>query len=243
MAVDGSLNFDTRIDTTGFDKGTKAISNGLGSLKSSLTKLGTAVAAAFSVRTIFNFGKQAIETASDVQEVQNVVDTAFGDMAYKAEQFAETAIEQFGMSELSAKKTASTFMAMSAGMGMAADAASDMAIAAAGLTGDVASFFNISQEEAATKLKSIWTGETETLKDLGIVMTQANLNAYQKQKDKATSGEAEINSIIAAAKEEGRALQKSEIARINELQSQSYETGITALTENEIERETIMRRL
>lgn len=178
MAVDGYLNFDTKIDTTGFNNGTKSISSGIAGIKNSLLKLGAAVGVAFSVTKLVEFGKQAIETASDVQEVQNVVDTAFGNMAYKAEQFAATAIEKFGMSELSAKRTASTYMAMSKGIGMAASAASDMAIEVAGLTGDVASFYNISQDLASTKLKSIWTGETETLKDLGIVMTQTNLNAY-----------------------------------------------------------------
>lgn len=195
MAVDGYLNFDTKIDTTGFNKGTKSISNGIAGIKSSLLKLGAAVGVAFSVTKLVSFGKQAIETASDVQEVQNVVDTAFGNMAYKAEQFAATAIEKFGMSELSAKRTASTYMAMSKGIGMAESAASDMAIEVAGLTGDVASFYNISQDLASTKLKSIWTGETETLKDLGIVMTQTNLNAYAMSKgfgktvDKMTQAE------------------------------------------------------
>ena len=195
MAVDGYLNFDTKIDTTGFNKGTKSISSGIAGIKSSLLKLGAAVGVAFSVTKLVSFGKQAIETASDVQEVQNVVDTAFGNMAYKAEQFAATAIEKFGMSELSAKRTASTYMAMSKGIGMAESAASDMAIEVAGLTGDVASFYNISQDLASTKLKSIWTGETETLKDLGIVMTQTNLNAYAMSKgfgktiDKMTQAE------------------------------------------------------
>lgn len=127
---------------------------------------------------LIKLGKDAIDMASDLQEVQNVVDTAFGDMAYKCEAFAKTAIKQFGMSELSAKRTASTFMAMGKGIGMASDQASNMAIQIAARSADVASFFNISQSEAATKLKSIYTGETETLKDLGVVMTQVNLKQY-----------------------------------------------------------------
>lgn len=127
---------------------------------------------------LIKLGKDAIDMASDLQEVQNVVDVAFGDMAYKCEAFAKTAIKQFGMSELSAKRTASTFMAMGKGIGMAGDQASNMAIQIAARSADVASFFNISQSEAATKLKSIYTGETETLKDLGVVMTQVNLKQY-----------------------------------------------------------------
>ena len=67
---------------------------------------------------------------------------------------------------------------MSNAMGITGQAALDMAEDVTGLTGDVASFYNLSTDEAYTKLKSIWTGETETLKDLGVVMTQTNLDQY-----------------------------------------------------------------
>ena len=136
------------------------------------------IAGAFSVYQIAQFGAACIELGSNVAEVQNVVDTSFGGMAYKMEEFADTAITSFGMSELAAKKTGSTYMAMARGMGVAEDAASDMAIELTGLSGDAASFFNLDQEQAAYKLRSIFTGETEALKDLGVVMTQANLQQY-----------------------------------------------------------------
>lgn len=156
------------------DKVTKQVSR----IKSVMSGLAKFLAGLAIGRTLINMGKSAITFASDIEEVQNVVNTAFGNMSWKAEKFAKTAITQFGMSELSAKRTASTYMAMASGMGLGADKASDMAIKLAGLTGDVASFYNISQELADTKLKSVFTGETETLKDLGIVMTQTNLQAY-----------------------------------------------------------------
>jgi len=136
---------------------------------------------------IISIGTSAIEAASDLTEVQNVVDTAFGDMAYKCEQFASTAIESFGMSEYSAKKISSTYMAMAKGMGLAEDTASDMAISLAGLAGDVASFYNIDLDTAETKLKSVFTGETESLKELGIVMTQTNLEQYALSQGISTS--------------------------------------------------------
>lgn len=150
---------------------TSKIKSAISGIKSALVGLAVGTG-------LFKLGKDAINMASNLQEVQNVVDVAFGSMAWKAEQFSKSALEAFGMSELSAKKTASTYMAMASGMGLGADKASDMAITMAGLTGDVASFFNISQELADVKLKSVFTGETETLKDLGIVMTQTNLQAY-----------------------------------------------------------------
>lgn len=124
------------------------------------------------------FGKEALNIASDLTEVQNVVETAFGAMSSQVDAWAKNSIQQFGMGELAAKRTASTYMAMNAGMGMVGQGAADMAMEVAGRTADIASFFNTSQEEADTMLKSIWTGETESLKRIGVVMTQTNLDAY-----------------------------------------------------------------
>ena len=120
-------SIDTGLNTSGFEKDVKNLPGKMGGITSSLKGIATAAAAAFSVKAIVDFGKSAIELGSNIAEVQNVVDTAFGDMAYKAEAFADTSIEQFGMSTLSAKKTASTYMAMAKGMGLADGVASDMA--------------------------------------------------------------------------------------------------------------------
>lgn len=182
QSVDGDIRISVDFDNNGIQKGVRSTESAIAGLKSSIAGFGKAVAAAFSVAAIVNFGKQAIDAASDIQEVQNVVDTAFGEMSYKAEEFAETAIESFGMSKLSAKQTASTYMAMAKSMGLSMDTASDMAIEVAKLTGDVASFYNLDQSTAATKLKGIFTGETEALKDLGVVMTEVNLQEYALSK-------------------------------------------------------------
>ena len=177
-AHDGKITIDTTLNTDPLQKGIRGIKNQFTGLKSAINSLVKPLATVFAVGALVNFGKECVKFGSNVAEVQNVVNTAFGDMAYKVEDFAKTAIENFGMSQLAAKKTASTYMAMAKNMGVAGTTASDMAITLAGLTGDVASFFNISQELADIKLKSVFTGETETLKDLGIVMTQDNLAAY-----------------------------------------------------------------
>ncbi len=176
--ADGYLNFDTKINTKGFSTGVKQINNQVNGLASAFKKLGAVFGAAFAFKKLIDVGKQAIELGSDIQEVQNVVDTAFGDMAYKSEKFAETAIDNFGMSKLAAKQFSSTYMAMGKGMGLASDMASDMAIETTKRIGDVASFYNKSFSEVDTMMKSIWTGETEALKQIGVVMTETNLEAF-----------------------------------------------------------------
>ena len=156
----------------------KEIDDGLNNLQSALGDLASTIGLSFGLDSLIDFGKEAIGLASDIQEVQNVVDTSFGEMSSRVEEFAETSIESFGMSELTAKQTAGRFMSMSTALGLAQDQAADMALTVTGLTGDMASFYNVSQDVASTALASIWTGETESLKQFGIVMTQTNLEAY-----------------------------------------------------------------
>ena len=140
--------------------------------------LGKKIAAGLSIAAVTKFTKDCIEVGSNVTEVQNVVDTAFKDLSWQADQWASNAMINFGLSELSAKKYMGVFGQMSNAMGITGKAALDMAENVTGLTGDVASFYNLGTDEAYTKLKSIWTGETETLKDLGVIMTQTNLDQY-----------------------------------------------------------------
>lgn len=150
---------------------TSKIKSAISGIKSALVGLAVGTG-------LLKLGKEALQVASDLTEVQNIVDVAFGSMAWKAEKFSKSALEAFGMSELSAKKTSGTYMTMAKSAGINENAASDMAVTLAGLTGDVASFYNISQNLADVRLKSVFTGETETLKELGVVMTQTNLQAY-----------------------------------------------------------------
>lgn len=156
----------------------KQVSASTGRMSDALKAMGKAALAALSVRAIVNFGKEAVALASDLQEVENVVTTSFGAMTEEVNAWAKTTVDKFGMSELSAKRTASTYMAMSKGMGLAGRQAADMAMEVAERSGDIASFFNTTQAQADTMLKSIWTGETESLKQIGVVMTQTNLDAY-----------------------------------------------------------------
>ena len=73
---------------------------------------------------------------------------------------------------------AALFGDMATSMGYSQDAAAQMSMALVNLAADLASFKNIGIDQASTALKSIFTGETESLKELGVVMTQANLEAY-----------------------------------------------------------------
>ena len=163
---------------TQLNKTEKTVTKTTGGIKKALSSLTKGFTATAIVYGLIKVGKQAVQTASDLQEVQNVVEVSFGSMSAEVDKFAENALKKFGLSKLSAKQFASTFMAMSNGMGIAAEAGKNMSLNLTALAGDLASFRNVEQDVAFTALKSVFTGETETLKQFGIVMTEANLEAY-----------------------------------------------------------------
>jgi uncharacterized coiled-coil protein SlyX len=140
-----------------------------------------------AIRGLANLGKSAIGFGSAITEIENVVDVSFGSMADEAYKFASTAKEQFGLSELAAKQYSGTMMAMMKSSGVAQDAASKMSISLAGLAGDIASFYNIDTDTTFQKIRSGISGEIEPLRQLGINLSVANMEAYALSRGITTS--------------------------------------------------------
>lgn len=178
MAADGSVIIDTRMNTDGVQNGVSKIKQSFNGLGSAVKKVGLIIGGIFAAGKLVQFGKECIELGSDLAEVQNVVDVTFTTMSDKVNEFAKNAMTAAGLSETMAKQYVGTFGAMSKSFGFTEEQAYNMSTQLTQLTGDVASFYNISQDLAYTKLKSVFTGETETLKDLGVVMTQTALDQY-----------------------------------------------------------------
>lgn len=168
---DGSIRINTKLNTSGFDNGVK-------SMMASFKSLVKTAAMTFGVISLGKLGKEAIELASDIEEVDNVVSKSFGNLRNEMDDLANTAIKSLGMSRLTAYKTGSTFMSMGRSMLDSAEDAKNMALELTKLTGNMASFYNVSQDLASIALKSIYTGETETLKQYGVVMTEVNLKQF-----------------------------------------------------------------
>ena len=194
---DGTVLIGVDFDFDKADTSAKRITNSLGGVESKLKSIAKLAAAAFSIKVLVDLGKQAIELASDIEETQNVVETAFGDLTYMVEDFADTAIEKLGLSRLAAKQMASTYMAMGKGIGVADKASAEMAINATARVADIMSFYNLSADRANTMMKAVWTGETESFKAIGVVMTEANLQnfAYTKGINKKIAAMTEAEKV------------------------------------------------
>ena len=171
MSYDGTIRINTKLNTSDYESGVKSLGN-------SLKSLAKTIGVAFSIAQIAKFGKECIELSSSLTEVDNVVSKSFGNMRGEMDELANKAVKTLGMSRLTAYETGSTFMSMGKAMMDDQVAAKDMALELTKLTANMASFYNKEQDLVSIALKSVYTGETETLKQYGIVMTEVNLKQF-----------------------------------------------------------------
>lgn len=177
-----SSGFDKAIQSaektaSSFEKRMESISSKAKSIGDKLSGIGTALTV--GVTTLLAVaGKSMVDAASDFDENLNKISVAFGDSAEDVKAWADTATESFGLSMNQALEATSLFGDMATSMGISQSEAASMSTSLAGLAGDMASFKNIGIDEAMTALNGVFTGETESLKQLGIVMTEVNLQEF-----------------------------------------------------------------
>jgi hypothetical protein len=177
----GSIHYDLKLETKQFDTAVASISRKLEDVGSKMKNVGKNMTA-FVTLPILGGMASAVKSASNLQETMNVVNVTFKDSGKKVTDWSKTSIKAMGMAQQTALDMAGTFGSMGVGMGQTEEASADMSMALTQLAGDMASFKNISQDRAKTALAGIYTGETEALKSLGVVMTQANLKTFAMNK-------------------------------------------------------------
>ena len=179
--ADGKIIIDTEIDSSGAEKGVNSlkskISSGFKTMGATAVKGVAAVTGA-----LIAMGGKCVDVASDLTEVQNIVNTTFGDSAGTINQWAKDASKNFGLTELQAKQFTGTLGAMMKSSGITGESLNTMSMDLAGLSADFASFYNLDHEEAFEKIRSAISGETEPMKALGINMSVTNMEAYALSK-------------------------------------------------------------
>lgn len=188
---------------TGFSNTTKSIKRTRSGFSGLASTIGKFYATYWLVmRAVGKLGS-AVDLASQLTEVQNVVDTTFGDMASKVDDFTKTSIQDFGMSELTVKQIASRFQALGTSIGISSeqvangtavtnkalmsqnntlykttDSMADMSLNLTRLAGDMASFYDVDQADVAKSLQSIFSGTIAPLRRYGLDLTQATLSEW-----------------------------------------------------------------
>ena len=158
----------TKVQTRWIDAG-QSIASSAEKIGSKLKWLSAGASVAFTAM---------FKSASDLEENFNKTEVVFGDMADGIKAWSETTLNSYGIAQSSALEMISLYGDMATSMGLTTEQAALMGKELVGRAGDLASFKNVSQSVAQTGLNAIFTGETESLKKFGVVMTEANLNAY-----------------------------------------------------------------
>lgn len=141
---------------------------------------GVAALGATAIVAFTSTAKAGIDLASDLIEVQNVVDVTFGNNAKAIDEWSKTTLEAYGLSQLKAKEYASSLGSMFKASNLSADQTMAMSQNITSLIGDFASFKNLTNDEAFTTIMSLLSGEIEPGRKYGIDMRVENLEEFAK---------------------------------------------------------------
>ena len=198
----GKVQPATRKASHGIDLFSKSARHASKTTVSLASAIGKLYASYWAILRLFRLAGNSIKLASDLTEVQNVVDHTFGDLKWQMEDFAKTSVETLGMSELTAKQIGSRFQAMGQNMSVTpqmisatndfvqkatggyadvADSVADVSINLTRLAGDMASFYNKDYAEVAEDLESIYTGMVKPMRQYGVDLTEASLKQFALQ--------------------------------------------------------------
>jgi hypothetical protein len=180
MAGLASINIRFRADLSGFSSEMQNVGRQMEATGKKMQSIGRGMSTYLTL-PVLAAGAAAIKMASDYDESMNKVEVAFKGSSFQVREFAKTTLESFGIAEGTALDMAAAYGDMGTSMGLTNGEAAKMSTSLVGLAGDLASFKNISIDVANTALASIFTGETESLKKMGIVMTVVNLQNFALQ--------------------------------------------------------------
>ena len=177
MSVDGSLNFDTNVNTKGFSKGIDGIKNKLGDVKSAVSKFGSAITAAFSAAAIVSFGKSAIESAAEINASNSQMEQTFGGLYSSADEAMKRVAETSGIVQTRLQGVGTSIYAFAKTTGMDSSSALKMMEEALQVTADSAAYYDRSLEETSESLQSFLKGNFENDAALGLSCTETTRNA------------------------------------------------------------------
>jgi phage-related protein len=130
---------------------------------------------------ILGFLGASVKSASDLGESVSKTGYVFGKNSDEILKWSDTTLKSMGLSKATALDMAATYGDMGSSMGLSGRQATDMSKGLVKMTADMASFKNLKPAEIHTALSAVFTGETESLKRLGVVMTETNLVEFARK--------------------------------------------------------------
>lgn len=174
---DGSIRINTNIDTSGLKRGEWDVKNSMSRISDAAKKMASVAAVAFSAIKITQFGKEALQAASDFEAMEAQFSQVFGNLEKNASQSLSAIANQAGIAEERMKASYTKIAAFAKTTGMDTASSMELANRAMVAVADSAAFYDRSLEETTESLQSFLKGNYENDAALGLSATEFTRNA------------------------------------------------------------------
>ena len=159
----------------GVDDKVKVAGKGMGQFSSQMKGMAASIGLAFGGAQIANFAKESVMAASNLNEAMSKVGVVFGENAKEIETWAKGSTANFGMSQRAALTSVGTFGNLFSAFGLGSEDTKKFSTSLTELAVDMASFNDMSVDDALNALRSGLSGETEPMKKFGSVLSETRL--------------------------------------------------------------------
>ncbi len=174
---DGSIRINTLLNTLGLRRGEQEIRGSMGRISNAARKMAAVIASAFAVGKIVQFGKEALEAASDFEAMEAQFSQVFGELESAASESLSRVAGQAGIMEERMKNSFTKIAAFAKTTGMDTASSLKMSERAMIAVADSAAFYDRSLEETTEYLQSFLKGNYENDAALGLSATEFTRNA------------------------------------------------------------------
>ena len=159
---------------------------------STLSKAFKAIKTSAAIAAITKLTTSCVRLGMEAQETVGMFQSVFGESADEMQEWINKVNSVLGVSIVQLQRQTSYIYSMANSMGLGERNARTLAKAITGLSEDLSHFYNVSSEEAYSKLQSALTGNTRGLKEWGIILDDATIKQVAYSRGIAQTG-AELN--------------------------------------------------
>ena len=169
MAEETKLNIKVALDSKNFQKGVKNIQSGFKRLNGTINSFKTA----FVGTAVFGVIKGLTDIAGKAEKTELRFKRVFGSMSTEVSSFSSSLASSLGRVDTDVQSGLVSFQAFFQGLGFGGKEAAAFSMKMQGLSYDLASFFNIADDNAQKRFIAALAGSPEVLDQFGINLKQA----------------------------------------------------------------------
>ena len=174
----GSIVVDNSGAERGIDRTVRHAQDAESKLAKTFKKVGTMVAAAFSVKAVVDFGKQCTEAYASIAAEESAFAQIMGDYADTAQAKLNAVSDATGISATRMTSAMTSLTAKFKGLGYSTEDATTLATDGLLIAADAAAFWDMSLDESMSHLNSFINGSYEGGEAIGLFANDTQMAAF-----------------------------------------------------------------